>query len=276
MTAALGDWTELPVKKAIPAGWLLDGGSLGDVLLPGKDADSPLAAGDTVRVFLYADGQNRPQATCRAPLAICGEVASLKVTSTSKVGAFLHWGPSKDLLLPFAEQQVRPEEGRYQLVMVCRDREGRPMASAKLDRFLEDTCDQYAQGDAVPVVVSKNTDLGTKVVVANRYWGLIHKNDLRHPLRPGQRVTGYVQRLREDQRLSITLNPPGEQKTAQLGDAIMAQLRASDGFIPLHDKSDPASIHARFRCSKNAYKQAIGKLYKAGDITLHDDGIRLP
>ncbi|HCJ64690.1 MAG TPA: hypothetical protein DHV78_10505, partial [Alcanivorax sp.] len=139
---------------------------------------------------------------------------------------------------------------------------------------LEDTCDAYRQGDAVPLMVVQSTDLGYKVAVDNRYWGLLQAPPGVAPPRPGQRFTGYVQRLRADGRLSLTLDPPGAAKSDQLGERILARLEASDGFLALGDKSSPEAIRAAFGCSKNAFKQAIGKLYKAGRIAIERDGIR--
>src|SRR5699024_5371596 len=107
----------------------------------------------------------RPRASARMPRLLPGEVGRLKVVSVGRVGAFLDWGLPKDLLLPFAEQGNRPEPGRWQTVRVVRDRENRLFASARLDRYLLDTCDEYRQGDAVPLVVVQRTDLGHKVAV---------------------------------------------------------------------------------------------------------------
>lgn len=270
----LGSIRTLTVLKRIPAGLLLDGDDLGEVLLPARELADDATDVDALEVFLYEDGDGRPRATLGRPKAMPGEVARLRVVDTSRVGAFLDWGLPKDLLLPFAEQGNRPEVGRWQLVKVVRDRDGRPFASALLDRHLEDTCDAYRQGDAVPLVVVQSTDLGYKVAVDNRYWGLLQAPPGATAPRPGQRLTGYVQRLRADGRLSLTLDPPGAAKSDQLGERILARLEASDGFLALGDKSTPEAIRAAFGCSKNAFKQAIGKLYKAERIEILDDGIR--
>jgi len=269
-----GTTRTLSVLKRVPAGLLLDGGPLGEVLLPARELDDHVAAVETVEVFLYQDGEGQPRATLGRPKVMPGEVARLRVVDTGRVGAFLDWGLPKDLLLPFAEQGNRPEVGRWQLVKVVRDREGRLFASARLDSYLEDTCEAYQQGDAVPLIVVQRTDLGYKVAVNNRYWGLLQA-PAGAPPRPGQRLTGYVQRLRADRRLSLTLDPPGAAKSDQLGERILARLERADGFLPLADKSAPDAIRAAFGCSKNAFKQAIGKLYKAGRIEISDDGIRL-
>ena len=278
MTAStkLGARHSLEVIKPIHNGLLLDGGSLGEVLLPSREVEGQnLGPGDSVLVTLYSDGQGRPMASLRTPRVQHGQVASLKVVSTSKVGAFLDWGMPKDLLLPSAEQKGPIREGDWVLVMVTTDREGRLLASAQLDRFLDDTSDDYQQGDEVSLVAAHGTDLGYKVVVDNRCWGMIAKQELRAPLRPGQRVTGYVQRLRDDGKLSLSLNPPGALKSEGLGEQILAALEKAGGELPLGDKSSPEDIFATFRCSKNAFKQAIGGLYKERRIVIDKQSIRL-
>lgn len=272
----LGRRYSLAVLRPIRNGLLLDGEDLGEVLLPSREAEGQnLEPGDSVLVTLYSDGQGRPMASLRKPQAERGQVASLKVVSTSKVGAFLDWGMPKDLLLPFSEQTgpIRPEQ--RVLVMITGDREGRLVASAKLDRFLKDTCGEYQQGDEVALVVSHNTDLGCKVVVENRYWGMIAASELRAPLKPGQRVTGYVGRLRQDGKLSLSLNAPGAAKSEGLSEQILAALEQAGGELPLGDKSAPEEIFAAFRCSKNAFKQAIGGLYKERRIVIEKHAIRL-
>lgn len=229
---------------------------------------------ESVRVFLYQDGDGRLRATSRLPTLLPGEVGRLKVVSVGRVGAFLDWGLPKDLLLPFAEQGNRPEPGRWQMVRVVRDHDNRLFASARLDRWLKDTCDEYRQGDAVPLVVVQRTDLGHKVAVDHRYWGLL-ADDGGRELRPGQRLTGYVQRLRDDHRLSLSLNPPGAAKREGLAERILARLERESGALPLGDKSAPADIRAAFGCSKNAFKEAIGKLYRERRIVIDSDGIHL-
>lgn len=270
---AVGDVAVLPVRRRVRAGLLLDGGALGEVLLPDREVDGELTA-KALRVFLYEDGDGQVRASARLPRLLPGQVGRLRVVSVSRVGAFLDWGLPKDLLLPFAEQGNRPEVGRWQTVRVVRDRAGRLFASARLDRWLEDICDAYAQGDAVPLVVVQRTELGYKVAVDDRYWGLLAEDGQRD-LKPGQRLTGYVQRLRTDRRLSLSANPPGAAKREGVAERVLQRLRQEDGFLPLGDKSPPDDIRAAFGCSKNAFKQAIGKLYKDGEIVIEPAGIRL-
>lgn len=265
----------LPVRKRIQAGLLLDGGELGELLLPARELADQTETPESVRVFVYSDGADRLHATLHMPRLLPGQIGRLRVVSVGPVGAFLDWGLPKDLLLPFAEQGNRPEPGGWQTVCVARDRDNRLYASTHLDRYLQDTCDAYRQGDAVPLVVVRRTDLGYKVAADHRYWGLLADEGER-ALRPGQRLTGYVQRLRADHRLSLSLHPSGATKRDDLAERILARLEQGGGQLPLSDKSAPAEILAAFGCSKNAFKEAIGKLYKERRIVIEREGIRLP
>jgi uncharacterized protein len=211
----------------------------------------------------------------RAPKVEVGEVAYLEVVTVNETGAFLDWGHPKDLLLPFGEQRFRPTPGKRVLVIVYADQQGRPVASQKLDRFIEDAAHGFAAGDAVTLVIADATDLGYKAVVDHRVWGLLYRDDATRPLRRGQRLTGYVKRLREDGRLDLSLLPPGAARLDVVGEAVLKALRESGGYLPLGDKSDAAEIKARLGVSKNAFKQAIGRLYKRRLITIEASGIRL-
>lgn len=215
-----------------------------------------------------------PRATSDASAQL-GEVAYLTVVTVNNTGAFLRWGQPKDVLLPYSEQIFRPDPGKRVLVMLYEDDQGHPVASMRLDRFLTDDAWALEKGNEVSVVVADRTDLGMKVAVDHRYWGLIYQDDISQPLRRGQTLKGYVKQRREDGRLDISLLPPGAARLDVVGDKILKALRESGGYLPLGDKSDAHAIKARLGVSKSAFKQAIGRLYKQQLITLEPDAIRL-
>lgn len=268
-----GAVAELAVMRRTQAGLILDGKELGDLFLPNRELDNA-ANVSSVRVFIYLDNAGRAATTTQMPHLLPGEIGRLRVAELSNSGAFLDWGLPKDLLLPFAEQSNKPEPGRWQTVKVMLDHNNRAYATTRIDRYLDDTCDTLQQGEAVPIVVVQPTDLGFKVAVQNRYWGLLPREQ-GHAPRSGQRLTAYVQRLRDDRRLSLSLNPPGAAKTAGLTERIIESLERNNGVLPLGDKSSPIAIRNAFACSKNAFKQALGKLYKEHRIMIENHSIRL-
>ncbi|MCC5884579.1 MAG: RNA-binding protein [Halomonas sp.] len=210
-----------------------------------------------------------------APKAQVGEVAYLEVVTVNETGAFLDWGHQRDVLLPFGEQRFRPTPGKRVLVRIYEDQQGRPVASQKLDRFVQDEATGLAPGDEVELVIADATDLGYKAVVDHRFWGLLYRDDVTRPLRRGQRVKAYVKRLRDDGRLDLSLLPPGSARLDVVGDQVLRALRESGGYLPLSDSSDAGEIKARLGVSKNAFKQAIGRLYKRRLIVIEEGGIRL-
>ncbi|MAY70207.1 MAG: RNA-binding protein [Halomonas sp.] len=229
-----------------------------------------------------ASGQpSRPSSSGRSrqghgsPKVAMGEVADLRVVQVTDFGAFLDWGHERDLLLPLSEQRLTPAVGRRVLVKVSEDRSGRPVASQRLERYLTDHSDDHRAGDEVALVIADTTDLGVKAVVDHRCWGLIYHDEISRPLRRGQRLTGYVKRVREDGRLDLSLLPPGSARLDVVGEQVLKALRDAGGYLPLSDKSRAAEIKARLGVSKNAYKQAIGRLYKRRLIVIEDSGVRL-
>lgn len=231
---------------------------------------------------------SRPAPAADVPLAEVGQVAYLEVVAVNNTGAFLGWGRPKDLLLPFNEQPYRPAVGKRVLVIIFEDDQGRPTASMRLDDFLYDSIDDALKegglseeaakamvpGRAVTLVIGDRTDLGLKAVVEDRIWGLLYHDELPRQVRRGERVTGYVKQRRDDGRLDLSLMPAGGAKRDLATDKVLAALDEAGGFLPLTDKSPAPAIKARLGVSKNAFKQAIGGLYKARQIVLEANGIR--
>ncbi|AJD48843.1 hypothetical protein S7S_12155 [Isoalcanivorax pacificus W11-5] len=275
-TVATGRFNDLTVVRRGRAGFYVDGGDDGEILILPQHAPADCRVGDTLSLFIFVDADGRLVATPRAPLAQVGEVGWLRVVSLSAVGAFLDWGMPKDLLLPHGEQRFPPEAGKHVLAMVFRDARGRVAASTRLDDFIRDEAEDLRAGDEVTLVISDRTTLGFKAVVNHRFWGLLYSSDLPRPLRLGERVAGYVRRVREDGRLDLSLTPVGVVRLEGAAADVLARLQQAGGVMPLGDKSSPEAIRAATGLSKNAFRQAIGMLYRQRLIILSPHEIRLP
>lgn len=222
----------------------------------------------------------RTPANPREPIGDVDQVLWLKVVQVNNTGAFLDWGRPKDLLLPYSEQEGRPQPGDYCMVYVGLDDDERPFASMKLNDFVFDTYDEgdaanYPQGKKVSLLIAGETDLGIKAVVNHRYWGMLYRDEVFRPLRRGETVAGYMKLPRADDKLDVTINPPAHVAADALTNRIIATLRQRGGFLPLSDKSAPEDIQRAFGVSKSVFKQAIGALYKDRLIVIAKDGIRL-
>lgn len=276
--ALIGRFNTLQVSKFTDFGLYLDAGADGEILLPKRyiPKQEALEVGDWLNVFVYLDSEDRVIATTQKPKVQVGGFASLKVVEINSVGLFLDWGLSKDLLLPHSEEKRPLQVGDYVLVHVYLDpRSRRITATARLDRFLDNSPATYQVGEQVELLIAERTDLGFKAIINERHWGLLHKNELFRFVRSGMRETGYIRELRDDGKINLSLQPVGAEQRDVLAERIVEALQAAGGFLPLSDKSPAALISQQFSVSKGNFKKAIGGLYKRGVILIGDDGIRL-
>ena len=276
----LGNYNTLKVLRRADHGLYLEGDeTCGDILLPNRYVPEGCDIDDIIEVFVYLDQDERIIATTEHPLAKVGEFASLEVAWINKYGAFLKWGLMKDLFCPFREQKQRMEVGKHYIVYVKEDEEThRLMATAKVEKYLSYPSSYMAElkhGTPVDCLVWQKTDLGFKVIIDNKYQGQIYDNQIFRPLHSGNRLTAYIDHLRQDGKIDITLQPTGRQHTLDFAEVLLRYLYENDGYCDLSDKSPSELIADRFKVSKKAYKKAIGDLYRRRLITLSDEGIRL-
>ncbi|ELR67862.1 hypothetical protein C942_00170 [Photobacterium marinum] len=273
----IGQYNTLEVVKLVDFGVFLDGGEdFGNILLPKSSVPAGTKLGDEIEVFLYFDSQDEIIATTKEPLAQVGDFALLRVVGICGVGAFVDWGLDKDLLIPFSEQRRRLEEGQDIMVRVYSDKaSGRIVGTTKFNRFLDKTPAEYKIGDEVQVQIAEVTDLGYKAVIEEAHWGLIFKTEAFGKLFPGKKLKAFVQEIRPDGKITLSLQKAGRAKVDDLADKIMTTLARKGGFVPLSDKSSPEAIFKEFRTSKATFKKTIGGLYKKGLIVIEREGIRL-
>jgi len=280
----LGDYTTLKVLRQADHGFYLEGDEKnGDILLPNRYVPKGLAIGDEIEVFIYLDQDERIIATTEHPLAKVGEFACMEVAWINKYGAFLKWGLMKDLFCPFREQKKRMEVGKHYIVYVKEDEEThRLMATAKVEHYLQSPAadmdeekPQLKHGDTCDCLVWQKTDLGFKAIINNRYQGQVYDNQIFQPLHSGDRLTAYIDHVRQDGKIDITLQPTGHQHTLDFAEVLLRYLYENDGHCDLSDKSPAELIADRFKVSKKAYKKAIGDLYRRRLITISDEGIAL-
>lgn len=243
------------------------------ILLP-KNQSKGYKLGDKVNVFVYRDSEDRPVATTAEPLITLNKVARLKVKEVTKIGAFLDWGLTKDLLLPFREQTKKVEKNDEVLVALYIDKTGRLSSTMKIYHYLLPNS-PYAADDRVEgTVYEVSGNFGTFVAVDDIYSALIPKNELFHPIPIGARIECRVVKVTDDGRLTLSTREKIHLQMDADARLVLLSLHAAGGFIPLGDKSSPEAIKARFGLSKAAYKRAIGALYRAREISIDEDGIR--
>lgn len=272
----IGEYNTLRVVKDLDFGLYLDGGSEGEILLPARYVPKNVKPGDELEVFLYRDNEGRLITTTVKPFATVGEFAFMEVRSVSNAGAFLDWGLMKDLLVPYREQKASMEEGRWYLVYIYLDNESsRIVASARINKFLDNVIPEYEYNQEVDLIVADETDLGFKVIVDNKHWGLLYHSEVFRVLAKGDKLKGYVKEVREDDKIDVSMHKLGYIKIDGISQNILDVLNQNGGFMDVHDKSDAGEIYAIFGCSKKSFKKAIGSLYKNKYITLEPNGIRI-
>lgn len=245
------------------------------VLLPQKQVPADLMIGDPIEVFLYKDSEDRLIATTMEPKLVMGQVATLTVASATKIGAFLDWGLQKDLFLPFRQQTTPVKTGDEVLVTLYIDKSNRLCATMKVYHSLR-LESPYKKGDEVSGVVYEiSENFGAFVAVDGKYSALIPKKELTMQIRVLEKITGRVTAVKEDGKLDLSLRKAAHVMMSEDAEKILALVKASDGFLPLHDKSDPDIIREMTQMSKNEFKRAIGHLYKRRLIMIGQDGIRL-
>jgi len=275
--ATIGKRNILSIVRASAPGLYLDGGDLGEILLPGRYIPADIKPKDKLDVFVLRDSEDRLVATTEKPLATVGEFAYLKVVSVNQnVGAFLDWGLAKDLLLPFREQESPVRAGDRVIVYVGLDEKtDRIFASTRLSRHLNRDPAAYHTGQPVNLLITGRTALGFNAIVENAHRGLLYHDNLATPLAAGQRLRGFVRAVRPGGKIDLSLDAAGYKRVAALTDQIVQALENSAGHLDFDDDSSPVAIRQKFGVSKKAFKQALGKLYKGRRIRFEKPGIQL-
>lgn len=278
LTMEIGKINNLIIARATEQGFYLKSAEDGsEVLLPNRYITADMAIGDEIEAFVYNDSEDRPVATTERPNALVGECALMRVKAVNSVGAFLDWGLMKDLLVPFREQKKRMIAGRWYVVYVYLDHESkRIVASAKLDKFLDNVMPHYKFRQKVDILVAQRTELGFKVVVDNLFWGMIYHDEIYHDVNIGERYKAFVKTVRPDGKIDLKLGDREVKRVKSLADVILEYLRHNDGSMNITDSSSPEMIRAVFNCSKKDFKKTLGFLYKAKKIVITPTAVTLP
>ncbi len=272
----IGRINTLTVVKQAEIGLYLDGENLGRLLLPRRAAPNQCLVGDRIEVFVHYDQEGRLIATTKRPAALPGGFAYIRATGSSSAGALLDWGLPHPLLAPTAGQRQKMVIGKSYLVrIVHQENQRRIIATSMIDSFLDQTPPDYQVNQPVEMLIGAHTELGYKAIINDSHWGVLYENEVFQPLKKGDRIAGFIKKVREDYKIDLCLQLPGYEKVDGLAEQIVNRLKQHDGFLAASDKTPADLIHQWFGVSKKNFKKAIGRLYKQKRITLAEDGIRL-
>jgi len=272
----IGQYNQLDVIKKVDFGLYLDGGAYGDILLPKRYVDKNTALGDRLEVFIYLDSEDRLVATTLKPKAVVGECAYLKVVEVNRIGAFLDWGLPKDLLVPYNQQQKPMQKGYSYMVYLFVDEHSERIAgSSRLEDFLTEEPAQLKPNQPVDLMIYGNSDLGFKAVVDGRYLGQLYRNEVFRALHYGEKLPGFIKRVRSDGKIDIALQPAAHLARNSLAETILAHMKDNNGISTLTDRSPPEDIYKAYGVSKATFKKALGLLYKNRQIIIEKHQLTL-
>ncbi len=273
----IGKYNDLEILRETSVGLYLGAEDGEDVLLPHRYCPESYKVGDKIRVFVYPDNEGRKVATNLIPKVLVNEFAFLQVKAIETVGAFMDWGLDKDLLVPFREQRQRMERGRWYVVyMYIDEKTGRLVGTNKIEQRLQNDELKVKEGEEAELLIMQKTDLGYSAIINNEHKGLIYENEIFGEINIGQKLTGYIKAIREDNKIDLFLQPIGYHNAIDPHyDLLTRKLMENNGFLPLNDKSTPELIHEALGMSKKAFKKTIGALYKQRAIEITPEGIKL-
>ncbi|MDP1842453.1 MAG: S1-like domain-containing RNA-binding protein [Sediminibacterium sp.] len=271
----VGNYNTLKVSRKVEFGFYLDDGGEG-ILLPKRFAPDRLNIGDELTVFVYHDSENRLIATTQKAKAVVGDIVKLKVVSVTNQGAFLDWGLMKDLFVPVSKQIAGMRLGGEYLVLLYIDEiTGRVAATEKVEALMRNEVLTVKEMDLVDLLVYRNSEIGYVMIVNKKHIGILHSNEVFQELNIGDKVKGFVKKIRPDNKLDLVLGKPGFDKVEDESAKILRLLKENNGYLPYHDKSEPEAIYSFFGMSKKTFKMTTGTLYKLQKIKFTQTGIQL-
>lgn len=271
----IGKFNELRFIKKTEAGLVLTDGEK-EVVLPYVHAPQTAEVGDNMHVFVYIHSDGRLMATTETPVAMVDEFAFLEVVDVNEQGAFMDMGIGKDVFVPEREQKRPMKVGQKHVVFLYTDdRNERITASSRLTDFIDQDMHDLEEGDEVSLLIFDESDLGYSAIINQKYAGLLYHNEVFEDLKPGDVRRGFVKKIREENKIDLSLQVIGFRHILDLKDTLLQELRQNGGMISLGDRSSPEDIYNQLKISKKAFKKAVGSLYKERLVVVTDDSVKL-
>ncbi len=276
MSIEIGKFNLLMVKEVKAAKVIMVSDEGEEVPISKKGLLQEPERGDELNIFVFINQEGNLAGTASKPHAEVGEFTYMKVLEETTIGAFLDWGIEKDLYVPFSQQRDKMKQGYNYLVYIYFDEEsGKIVGSSKVSQFINNEDLKVKEGSEVNLLICEQTDLGTKVIVNNKHWGLLYRNEIFQKIRKGDRVKGFIKKIREEGKLDVSLQEQGYDEIFSASLKLLKKLKEEGGFLPLTDKTEPQLIYQSLQMSKKVFKKAVGTLYKEKKIELVENGIKL-
>jgi predicted RNA-binding protein (virulence factor B family) len=271
----VGRFATLEIRRfGSPGAFLTERGAAEDaaaLLLLGPEIPPDAREGDALAVFVSLDSEGRPLATTRTPKLTLGEVAFLTVTACTQFGAFVDWGLPKELLVPFAQQTKELRVGDAHAIGLYLDNTGRLAGTMRVSELLGQGHRDFVRGEWVAGEAWRyDPEIGLFVIVERGFVGLLPRHEP-HTLSRGQAARFRVTHVLPDGKIELSLRGRAHEEIDSDGEKVL-QLLKREGAPRLGDKSDPELIRQLFGLSKKAFKRAVGRLLKEGNLSFDADG----
>jgi len=271
----VGEYNVLSVQRLVEFGVYLNDGKEG-ILLPRRFVPKGAKAGDSVKVFVYHDSEDRLVATTQQPKAVVGDIAYLTVVSVTHQGAFMDWGLMKDLFVPRSKQLTGMRPGGSYLVKLYIDEQtGRVAATEKIEPYLSNEVLTVKEKEIVHLTIYRRTEIGYVAIINHQHTGILHFNEIYRDIKEGDSFDGFIKKIRPDNKIDVAAGKPGYERVEDESAKIMRLLQENNGYLPYYDKSSPEDIYSFFGMSKKTFKMTTGNLYKQRKILFTETGIKI-
>ncbi len=273
-TIQVGKINKLEISQESEYGYYLQSTDEEKVLLPNRYIEDSMKIGDTVEVFIHHDSDDRLVATTDRPAALLGEFGVFEVVDITAYGAFVDWGLPKDLFVPLSQQKEHFRVGDKKILRVALDEKtGRLYATQRIGKYFNKNMKGLKRGMEVAIFVIASTPMGYKVIADNGYEGMIYKNEIFTDISTGDRLKGYIKKVREDKKLDISLQELESDKKSLSDTQKVLALLEREGNIPEGYKLSPEKCSELFGLSRKAYKRALTSLVESDKIKVDEDGV---
>src|SRR6056297_1930706 len=93
---------------------------------------------------------------------------------------------------------------------------------------------EFNEGDEVDITIHRKTEIGLKVIINNKYFGLVYEEDIYKDYKVGEETNGYIKNLRNDNKIDVTLRKPGYGRIEDAKKKILNKLKEENGFLALN------------------------------------------
>lgn len=273
-----GEVVTLTVLEQQASKWILTNGVV-ELPLNASEVTEPLAVGDRLEVFLFADRRGDLAATTAIPAFAQDEYGWARVLRVvEREGAYVDIGTSREVLVKAEDlpaiKEVWPEPGDHLFMTLRTDRNGdlfgRLVTEEKISELYEGAFEDMHNKN-ITARPYRLLPVGSFLLgVEQPYRIFVHESERYAEPRLGQDVQVRIIDVKEDGSLNGSLLPRKHERITGDAQQILSYLQDVGGKMPFSDKSSPDEIKEMFNMSKASFKRALGTLMKAGKIKQQD------